>query len=74
MEYPQITQITQISARTSGRAKRPQKPWLYHKRSLAFLGRQETSAPPSDRTAVPPNDVSIAQVAINPKPKSAKSV
>jgi hypothetical protein len=41
MEYPQITQITQISARTSGRAKRPQKPWLYHKRSLAFLGARK---------------------------------
>jgi hypothetical protein len=38
---------------------------------LLSRGREKAALHDSDRTAVPPNDVSISQAAINPQPKSA---
>jgi hypothetical protein len=75
MEYPQITQITQISASGSGRAERTGRaggvPQVKGCLPAAPPCSREAALHGSDATALPPNEVSISQVAINPQPKSA---
>ena len=75
MEYPQITQITQISASGSGRAKRTTRAVavLQQKPCLPRVARNP-ALHGSHRIAVPPNDVFVLWVETNSQPKSAYSV
>jgi hypothetical protein len=72
MEYPQITQITQISASGSGRAKRTTKAVaVSQEKPCLSCAARKPALHGSDRIVVPLNDLSMSQAAISPQSKSA---